>query len=87
MDLNRACLSVRVSQEGFFPYARLLFEAHQAMRSTKPRMVNRGVKADLVAADPEAYKIDEEVSRGRCCPSADLLLAPAARACGCCFYL
>ena len=31
------------------------------MRSTKPRMVNRGVKVDLVAADPEAYKIDEEV--------------------------
>ena len=79
---------MRGSQQGFFPYARLLFEAHQAMRSTKPRMVNRGVKADLVAADPEAYKIDEEVSRGTCCRSSDLLLAPAARACcGCCFYL
>eukprot|EP01047_Picozoa_sp_COSAG01_P035978 COSAG01_NODE_2791_length_7069_cov_11.407174_1_plen_158_part_10 len=54
---------MRVSQEGYFPYARLLFEAHQAMRSTKPRMVNRGVKADLVGADPEAYKAGEEVSR------------------------
>ena len=50
-------------KEGFFPYARLLFEAHQAMRSTKPRMVNRGVKADLVGADPEAYKAGEEVGR------------------------
>ena len=68
-----------LSQEGFFPYARLLFEGYQAMRSTKSRMLNRGVKKDLVAADPEAYKIDEEVSRH--CPSADILRGIHDRSC------
>ena len=49
-------VSVRVSQEGFFPYARLLFEAHQAMRSPKPRMV----KVHGVSKAPEGFGLDPE---------------------------
>jgi hypothetical protein len=48
-------------KDGFFPYARLLFEGYRAMTEPKPRMVNRGVKKDLVNADPGSYAIGESV--------------------------
>ena len=47
---------------GFFPYTRLLFEGYRAMTQPKPRMVNRGVKKDLVNADPDSYEVGESVS-------------------------
>ena len=50
-------------QAGFFPYTRLLFEGYRAMAQPKPRMVNRGVKQDLVNADPDSYEVGESVSR------------------------
>ena len=40
---------------GFFPYLRLLLEAFAGLASPKPRMVNRGVALDLVAANPDLY--------------------------------
>ena len=40
---------------GFFPYLRLLLEAFASLASPKPRMVNRGVALDLVAANPDLY--------------------------------
>ena len=49
---------------GFFPYTRLLLEGYRAMAQQKPRMVNRGVKKDLVNADPDSYEVGESV---RCC--------------------
>ena len=51
-------------KEGFFPYTRLLLEGYRAMAQQKPRMVNRGVKKDLVNADPDSYEVGESVS---CC--------------------
>ena len=50
-------------KDGFFPYARLLFEGYRAMTEPKPRMVNRGVKKDLVNADPDSYAVGESVRR------------------------
>ena len=40
---------------GFFPYLRLLLEAFAGLATPKPRMVNRGVALDLVAANPDLY--------------------------------
>ena len=40
---------------GFFPYLRLLLEAFAGLKTPTPRMVNRGVKLDLVAANPGLY--------------------------------
>ena len=48
-------------KEGFFPYARLLFEGYRALCTGKPRMLNRGVKKDLVGASPDAYAEDESL--------------------------
>ena len=53
-------------KEGFFPYTRLLFEGYRAMAQQKPRMVNRGVKKDLVTADPDTYEVGESVSCRLC---------------------
>ena len=53
-------------KEGFFPYTRLLLEGYRAMAQQKPRMVNRGVKKDLVTADPDTYEVDESVSFRLC---------------------
>ena len=50
---------------GFFPYSRLLFEGHEAMTTPEMRMLNRGVKLDLVSADPDAYAEGESVRRPR----------------------
>ena len=50
-------------QENFFPYTRLLYEGYRALTSKKQRMLNRGVKLDLVSADPDKYAVDESVSR------------------------
>ena len=47
---NRAALMA-----GFFPYLRLLLEAFAGLATPKPRMVNRGVALDLVAANPDLY--------------------------------
>jgi|EP01047_Picozoa_sp_COSAG01_P020198 hypothetical protein len=58
-DRNREALKA-----GFFPYMRLLFEAHNAMRRSQPRMLNRGVKKDLVGADPDSYTIGASVRHG-----------------------
>jgi hypothetical protein len=55
-ERNRAAL-----KDGFFPYARLLFEGHQAMTQATPRMLNRGVKLDLVSANPGCYDEGETV--------------------------
>ena len=49
-------------KDGFFPYTRLLFEGYRAMIQPKPRMVNRGVKKDLVQADPDSYQAGESVT-------------------------
>ena len=51
---------------GFFPYTRLLLEGYRAMAQQKPRMVNRGVKKDLVNADPDSYEVGESVSYCLC---------------------
>ena len=51
---------------GFFPYTRLLFEGYRAMTQPKPRMVNRGVKKDLVSADPDSYEVGESVTLLSC---------------------
>ena len=40
---------------GFFPLLRLLLEAFAGLATPKPRMVNRGVALDLVAANPDLY--------------------------------
>ena len=40
---------------GFFPYLRLLLEAFAGLKTPTPRMVNRGVKLNLVAANPDLY--------------------------------
>jgi len=40
---------------GFFPYLRLLLEAFARLATPKPRMVNRGVKLNLVATNPGLY--------------------------------
>ena len=53
-------------KQGFFPYTRLLFEGYRAMVQQKPRMVNRGVKKDLVTADPDTYEVGESVSCRLC---------------------
>ena len=53
-------------KEGFFPYTRLLLEGYRAMAQQKPRMVNRGVKKDLVNADPDSYEVGESVSCRLC---------------------
>ena len=63
-ERNRAAL------KGFFPYTRLLFEGHRAMIQPKARMLNRGVKKDLVGDDPESYAVGESVRN-----SASLRLA------------
>ena len=55
-ERNRAALKA-----GFFPYTRLLFEGHRAMIQSKARMLNRGVKKDLVGDDPESYAVGESV--------------------------
>ena len=55
-------------KDGFFPYARLLLEGYRAMTQPKPRMVNRGVKKDLVNADPDSYAVGESVRRYACSP-------------------
>ena len=55
-------------KDGFFPYVRLLFEGYRAMTEPKPRMVNRGVKKDLVNADPDSYAVGESVRRYVCSP-------------------
>jgi hypothetical protein len=55
-------------KDGFFPYVRLLFEGYRAMTEPKPRMVNRGVKKDLVNADPDSYAVGESVRRCVCSP-------------------
>ena len=47
---------------GFFPYLRLLLEAFAALETSKPRMVNRGVARDLVAAHPELYAKGSELT-------------------------
>ena len=52
-------------KQGFFPYTRLLLEGYRAMAQQKPRMVNRGVKKDLVNADPDSYEVGESVSSCR----------------------
>ena len=49
-------------KDGFFPYTRLLFEGYRAMTQPKSRMVNRGVKKDLVSADPDSYEVGESVT-------------------------
>ena len=49
-------------QENFFPYTRLLYEGYRALTSKKQRMLNRGVKLDLVSADPDKFAVDESVS-------------------------
>jgi hypothetical protein len=54
---NRAALMA-----GFFPYLRLLLEAFAALETPKPRMVNRGVARDLVAAHPELYAKGSELT-------------------------
>jgi hypothetical protein len=54
---NRAALMA-----GFFPYLRLLLEAFAALETSKPRMVNRGVARDLVAAHPELYAKGSELT-------------------------
>ena len=64
-ERNRAALKA-----GFFPYTRLLFEGHRAMIQPKARMLNRGVKKDLVGDDPESYAVGESVRK-----SASLRLA------------
>ena len=46
---------------GFFPYARLLYEGHRALRTGKPRMLNRGVKKDLVGSAPDDYAEEESL--------------------------
>ena len=53
-------------KDGFFPYTRLLFEGYRAMTQPNPRMVNRGVKKDLVSADPECYEVGESVTLLSC---------------------
>ena len=54
--------AVDTRQEGYFPYARLLYEGYRALCCTgKPRMLNRGVKKDLVGASPDAYAEDESL--------------------------
>jgi len=50
-------------QENFFPYTRLLYEGYRALKTQDKRMLNRGVKLDLVSADPDKYAVDESVSR------------------------
>jgi hypothetical protein len=40
---------------GFFPYLRLLLEAFSVLKTPMTRMVNRGVKCDLVAVNPDLY--------------------------------
>ena len=54
---NRAALMA-----GFFPYLRLLLEAFAALETPTPRMVNRGVARDLVAAHPELYAKGSELT-------------------------
>lgn len=46
----------------YFPYLRLLLEGFRAMRSGKKRMVNRGVKLDLVGKYPDTYAKDESLT-------------------------
>ena len=55
---ERNCAALKA---GFFPYTRLLFEGHRAMIQPKARMLNRGVKKDLVGDDPESYAVGESV--------------------------
>ena len=55
---ERNCAALKA---GFFPYTRLLFEGHRAMIQSKARMLNRGVKKDLVGDDPESYAVGESV--------------------------
>ena len=55
-DRDRAAL-----KSGYFPYARLLFEGHDAMTEPIARMLNRGVKLDLVTANPSSYAEGETV--------------------------
>eukprot|EP01043_Picozoa_sp_COSAG02_P021958 COSAG02_NODE_1127_length_14428_cov_68.304627_7_plen_182_part_00 len=48
-------------KNGFFPYVRLLFSGYEAMLKPDARMVNRGVKMDLVSAAPGKYETGESV--------------------------
>ena len=48
-------------QEGYFPYARLLYEGYRALCTGKPRMLNRGVKKDLVGSAPDDYAEEESL--------------------------
>ena len=49
-------------KQGFFPYTRLLYEGYRGLCTGKQRMLNRGVKLDLVSADPDKFAVDESVS-------------------------
>ena len=69
-ERNRAAL-----KDGFFPYTRLLFEGHRAMTEPTPRMLNRGVKLDLVGANPGSYAEGATV-----CSPACLATQPVRRA-------
>ena len=66
-------------KEGFFPYTRLLLEGYRAMAQQKPRMVNRGVKKDLVNADPDSYEVGESVG---CCLCSTASPPPPLLLCG-----
>lgn len=66
-------------KDGFFPYTRLLFEGYRAMAEPKPRMVNRGVKKDLVSADPDSYAVGESVSH---CLRSAAVSSPSVQPCG-----
>ena len=48
-------------KSGYFPYTRLLYEGLRVLASTSPRMINRGVKMDVVSLDPGAYAEEEVV--------------------------
>jgi hypothetical protein len=48
--------------KSFFPYIRLLYTAIRVMSSSKSSMLNRGVKLDLVTANPEKYAKGEAVT-------------------------
>lgn len=66
-------------KDGFFPYTRLLFEGYRAMTEPKPRMVNRGVKKDLVNADPDSYEVGESVSQCLCSMPVSSTLSACSR--------